>query len=499
MNTRKFGASVCLATLFTAPAAFADVTAQEVWDNWKSQMAMYGTDMITFGAETMSGNTLTIESTTYDADQDGITIKAEMGPISLTENGDGTVSVMIPEQYQMSMGNSENFAENHGTISITVANFDMVASGTADAINYDVSADSYLLELVEAFDGGKPVPVEASLKLNGLSGVYSVLTGDLQTVGYDLSASSMDVYFDLNEEFEKMNVSGRTTGMSLASSMIVPTDFDQKSPETMFIDGAEMSFDYTAGPSTYIISVTDGSGTLNMASATESGHLSFGLDKDAMSFAALSTGLNFQAMGGQVPLPLDITAEEYGVSFEMPLAKTEEPAPFAAGITLTDLGLNDMLWMMADPQGILPHDPITFQVAVTGAAKLFFDVMDPKQAAALEQTDVPGELHALTLQNLKLAIAGAEITGTGDFTFDNTDLQTYDGFPRPEGSLSLVGKGINGLLDKVEQMGLPVGDQIMTARMMLGMFTQSTGDDQIETTIDMNAQGNVMLNGQRIK
>ncbi|MEY2961229.1 MAG: hypothetical protein RLZ60_1059, partial [Pseudomonadota bacterium] len=130
---------------------------------------------------------------------------------------------------------------------------------------------------------------------------------------------------------------------------------------------------------------------------------------------------------------------------------------------------------------------------------LFFDVMDPKQAAALEQTDVPGELHSLTLQNLKLAIAGAEITGTGDFTFDNTDLQTYGGFPRPEGSLSLVGKGINGLLDKIEQMGLPVGDQIMTARMMLGMFTQSTGEDQIETTIDMNAQGNVMLNGQRIK
>ena len=86
MNTSKFGASVCLAALFTAPAAFADVTAQEVWDNWKSQMSMYGTDMITFGAETMSGNTLTIESTTYDADQDGITIKAEMGPISLTEN-----------------------------------------------------------------------------------------------------------------------------------------------------------------------------------------------------------------------------------------------------------------------------------------------------------------------------------------------------------------------------------------------------------------------------
>ena len=65
MNTRKFGASVCLAALFTAPAAFADVTAQEVWDNWKSQMEMYGSDMIKFGSETMSGDTLTIESTSY--------------------------------------------------------------------------------------------------------------------------------------------------------------------------------------------------------------------------------------------------------------------------------------------------------------------------------------------------------------------------------------------------------------------------------------------------
>ena len=499
MNTSKFGASVCLAALFTAPAAFADVTAQEVWDNWKSQMEMYGSDMVSFGEETMSGDTLTIASTTYFADQDGLIVKSEMGAISLTENGDGTVSVTIPETYEMMIGDSENFDQNHATISIAVNNFDMVASGTADVIKYDVAADSYVLSLAEAVEAGEPVPVEANLKLNGVTGVYSFLTGDLQTVGYDLSASSIEVYFDLDEEFEKVNVSGQTSDMSLTSSIIMPSDFDEKSPETVFVDGAEMTLDYSSGPSTYIISVTDNSGTTNMASATDSGHLSFGLDKNAMSFAFLSTGLKMQAMGGEIPLPLDVTAGEYGLSFEMPLAKTEEPAPFAAGVTLTDIGLNDMLWMMVDPQGILPHDPITFQVAVTGAAKLFFDVMDPKQAAALEQTDVPGELHSLTLQNLKLAVAGAEITGTGGFTFDNTDLQTYDGFPRPEGSLSLVGKGINGLLDKVEQMGLPIGDQVMTARMMLGMFTQSTGDDQIETTIDMNAQGNVMLNGQRIK
>jgi hypothetical protein len=71
--------------------------------------------------------------------------------------------------------------------------------------------------------------------------------------------------------------------------------------------------------------------------------------------------------------------------------------------------------------------------------------------------------------------------------------------PRPEGSLTLTGEGINGLLDKVSQMGLPGGEQIMGARMMLGMFTTVTGDDQIESTVEVNDQGHVLVNGQRMR
>jgi len=54
---------------------------------------------------------------------------------------------------------------------------------------------------------------------------------------------------------------------------------------------------------------------------------------------------------------------------------------------------------------------------------MLFDFLDPEQMAEVENGNVmPAELEALTLRNLRVAAAGAELTGTGDFTFDNTDL-----------------------------------------------------------------------------
>jgi hypothetical protein len=111
-----------------------------------------------------------------------------------------------------------------------------------------------------------------------------------------------------------------------------------------------------------------------------------------------------------------------------------------------------------------------------------------------------GEIHALTVNALTLAIAGARLTGAGDFTFDNADMSTFPGMPRPEGALDLQLTGGNTLMDTLVAMGLLPEEQAMGARMMLGLFARpGSGPDSLTSRIEITPDGQLLANGQRLR
>ena len=77
------------------------------------------------------------------------------------------------------------------------------------------------------------------------------------------------------------------------------------------------------------------------------------------------------------------------------------------------------------------------------------------------------------------------VTGDGAFTFDSSDMQSFAPLPRPEGEASVEITGFNALLDNVVAMGLVPEQDVMGARMMMGMFARSTGDDKMETSVEV--------------
>ncbi|MEM9581020.1 MAG: DUF2125 domain-containing protein, partial [Pseudomonadota bacterium] len=102
--------------------------------------------------------------------------------------------------------------------------------------------------------------------------------------------------------------------------------------------------------------------------------------------------------------------------------------------------------------------------------------------------------------NLLVSVAGAKLTGDGDFTFDNTDLTSFDGLPKPTGKVNLALDGGNGLMDKLVQMGLLPEEQAMGARMMMGLFARpGEGEDSLTSTLEINEEGHILANGQRIQ
>ncbi len=203
----------------------------------------------------------------------------------------------------------------------------------------------------------------------------------------------------------------------------------------------------------------------------------------------------------QLPFPVQFASQKLGFEMTTPVSKGDEPQDFAGSFTLSEFTMSEAIWAMFDPAQQLPRDPATVDIDLTGKARLLFDLLDPEQAEALEDMEeAPAELNALTLNRLTVRLAGAELTGEGDFTFDNSDLESFDGLPAPLGALDLQLVGGNGLLDKLVAMGLIPQDQASGVRMMMGLFARpGDGEDTLVSRIEVNEEGHVLANGQRLK
>jgi hypothetical protein len=294
-------------------------------------------------------------------------------------------------------------------------------------------------------------------------------------------------------------ISGKVNEVATQAVVTMPLD-SATAPEMMMMSGMAFDGGYTTAGGNYMFEFTDAeSGATSGSFSTEGSSLDVVASADAIAYDSSATGVSLQATSAAMPMPITLSLAEYGLNFEMPLSKTDAPAPWAMGVNLTDLALNDEVWQLFDPQGLLSHDPATVRLDMTGTATALFDVMDPAQAEAMAAAPSPVEVNSVDLKDLTISFGGAEITGTGAFTLDNTDMTTIPGMPKPTGAIDLQLNGVNGLIDSLVAMGLMPQEQVMGARMMLGMFATSVGDDQLTSRLEVTADGQVLANGQRLQ
>ena len=124
--------AVCIAALLTSSSAIADVTAADVWADWQASLEIYGSDGITVGTETVDGDTLTISDLTMSMEDEFSTISSQMGPIVFTENGDGSVSVSLPESYILAMNIEDDLVVD---LEIVQDNLAITVTGDPGAMN----------------------------------------------------------------------------------------------------------------------------------------------------------------------------------------------------------------------------------------------------------------------------------------------------------------------------------------------------------------------------
>jgi len=493
-------ASVYVVALGFASNAYADVTAKEVWTNFKDQLSSNGASQLTMAAEEMSGNTLTVRDIVLNSNDPNMTATAQLGTLVFVENGDGTVTAILPNQMVLDFNDSSVPDGAHFTINVDISGASMLVSGTPDDMHYDSTADRYTISIADAMKAGERVPVELQININNVSSSQNVVKGgDITHFAGTSNASALDYFFSGEDATSQFSISGQTTGVAVSAEVDLPVDMNPTNADRAFLNGMSIGLDFSSATSAVLTTVIDDTGTTTITTSNTSGSGAFSMSKDALSLAAGASNVAVSVTSGAIPFPIEAGMAAYAVNVTAPLSQTEAPADFAVGINVTELTLNDNIWMMADPMGAMPHDPITAQIDTTGTLTLFHDITDPAQAEALASAGAPGELNSLSLNSILLSALGASVTGDGAFTFDNTDLTSFDGMPRPEGSLSLDAVGLNGLIDGLASMGLMPEDQLAGMRMMLGMFATVVGDDHVTSKLEINGAGNVIVNGQRIK
>lgn len=488
-------------TALAAPAA-AEITPAEVWQDLRAYME--GLGYAVTGTETGGGGSLTLTGVDMVAtlEDEAGEVAIALGTVTLTQRGDVvdvTFEERIPIRFDLAVEEGDRAT---GVVDYTHEGLEMEVGGSALAPLYSYSADTLGLSLAELRAGGRPLGrdrIRADLTLSDVSGSSASEIGSVRDMTQSLRAASLD--YDIYAEGDDgavAQVAGGMAGLEVSAESDLPLAVSRALGAAPLLPGTAL-FDLRHDGGELTFNATDDGESFAYAAASEGGRLGIDLDGARLGYDTRAEGVTIQMLSSDLPVPLALAAEGTGFALSGPVRPTEEAQPFDMSFALEGFEMADVLWNLFDPGAVLPRDPATLEVALSGAMRQLFDLFDEGQAEALEEAETPAEIETLSLDRLFLEAAGVLLTGTGGFTFDNADLETFDGIPAPDGRIALELTGANQLIDRLVEMGVIPADQAMGARMMMSMFARPAGDDVLTSTLEVRPNGQVLANGQRIR
>lgn len=491
-------ASFAILGVFMASPLTAQVTPEEVWQSWQSLGKSYGQ---TVSAEQVgrAGDTLVVSGMKTSMAQDGATIDGRIEEVRFRDLGDGTVEVTMTDTYSIDMSMPGEEGNTHD-IAITLAQpgLTLTAGGNAARTDYAYTAPSVTVDMQIREDAVPLADVDATL--TGLSGSYAMDAGaELSALDSALAIDSMTFTIAAGDATNGATAVGSLAALKLGSAgSFLGMDAVENMAQALR-DGFSADIDFSYGRGDFTLAAFDQGRATKVGASNETGHFRALMGQEALRYGAGGTGVSLVVSGADIPFPeLKLTFAEASFDFLMPLLASEMPTDFTFLTRIVDLTVSDEIWAMLDPTVALPRDPATVILDTKGKVRLISDLMDETAMAALGDR-APGELHALDVTDLTVKFAGAELTGTGGLTFDNSDLTSFDGVPAPTGTFDLLIRGGNGLLDRLVTMGVVPQNQAMGARMMIAMLAKpGDGPDVLTSTLEFRDKG-FYANGQRLK
>jgi hypothetical protein len=492
-----------LAALLAPASLQAQVTPEQVWTNWQTLGSSYG-QTLTAESEARQGETLVVSGVNISSTLEEGSLSGRIETLNFRDLGDGTVEVTMSPEYPLVVNTTDSDGKA-SVINVSVRQPDLtiIAAGTPTDTRYDFTAPTVKISVNDVTVDGQPVEIDLVVDITTLAGNYIVATGALTTLASTLSADSAGMTLAMTdpESGGKINMKANVTTLAGSSNgtlmdMEAMGDMAEALQAGFATDGT-----FTYGASSLDFDFVDGTETSTGTATLGSGDITFALDANRLNYGGGGKDVEIKVSGSSIPFPeLALSYGEAAFNLLMPVSKSDVPGDFALLTRLVDFTISDEVWSMFDPGAVLPRDAATVVIDTKGKANWLVDIMDPEQTEALGEDEVPGQLHALDIDELTISAVGADVTGTGAFTFDNSDTTTFPGMPLPTGKLDLKIVGGNALLDRLVQMGVLPEDQAMGARMMMGLFARTVegAEDTLTSTLEFK-EGGFFANGQRLQ
>lgn len=501
MKTRLATSFIALSTAIATPA-LADVTAADVFSN---QQAFYNAMGVNMGGQ-LSGGMLTNPEINIILPQGIASLQIKTDAVNMANNNDGTVTISYPSPMTFTVaGGAPNEGSFSAEMSMTHDGYTIIASGNPGEITYQTNAEGVEIEFVDlTFEGGldaQDMSLEGTVSMASLASTSVVSEGNL--IEYSADSAVGEIIVDM--AFLVDNIVSKNTQTTLPTSgnisMSLPVGgIDIMNISAALRDGLSLSLT-SNGEGTRSSAETTLNGEVINRQITSTGAQTTTMSLDENGFVAVGEASDFaMTFNDQMLFPgdLDVAMQAISMNYDIPLNASEDPQDFRVATSMQGVTLGDTIWNLFDPAGILPRDPAEVSFDVTGNGTNGTDLLD---FMAMSQMFGPPaiEVDDLTIENLRIAAAGAEATATGAMTFDWTDFQTIPGIARPEGQVTINLNGANALMDNLVAMGLIPEEELMMPRMMMGMFATPVGDDMLQTVLEVNSEGHVLANGQRLQ
>ncbi len=505
MAIRTLAGTSALVLLISSTALLADVTPEQVWQGWQDAVTSMG-NKVTAESAVRDGDSLVVTNITLGDPAKG-TVSIES--VSFDDNGDGTVDVVLPDAFTVSLHSPGKEGDTTAKATDTEFTVDaegttITASGTPGAVSYQTDAPAVTVTL-DTIDGVAAAEKNAAFEavLSEVTSTYSATAGEAASVSEQFSAKSITFAVKGKSDTDASTGDIKASMADLTSSWNIktPKDFSTGDLSSALAKGFAITGSFGFGATSFDVNAIDAAAKPTqvvggMASGT------FGLTMDAAKFdyATNSKGAAFKVVSPDVPIPdASFTFGEAGFHLVMPVAKSDLPADFSVLINLKDIAPSEAIWAMADPTAAMKHDPATLVIDTKGKVTMTRDIF--ADAAALEGGDTapPGMLNALDITAINFKALGAEISALGGFTFDNTDMTTFSGVPAPTGKIDIKATGVNAVIDTLVKLGLLPQEQATGGRMMLSMFANTSATaDEMTSTLEFKDK-HFFANGQQLQ
>ncbi|MEJ6399178.1 hypothetical protein [Yoonia sp. 208BN28-4] len=488
-----------------AVPAMADISPTDVWDNTKALYAATGATVT--GTPRVDGDVIIVDdgALLYALPFGAGTVTATLPPLRMSDNGDGTVSLMDTGAFDLKVDmDISGEPPVSVTLNMTQTDYTGLVSGTPEEMIYDYRSGPYEVRVTDISIPEDEVVFDMAIAGEGYDAVTTVTTADLISLTSVSNTAPLTMNYEITDG-EGFNVTSNATYEAATATydMTLLTGGANILNLTPALSaGMSIAYEAASGGNTSS-SQTVVNGEVLSDQTIESGDTvaSFSLSQDGLSLGATAQDILIRMVQADLlPFPIEAEMSAMAAGYTFPVMASADPQDFSFDMVLDGLRLSPEIWSLFDPGKDLPRDPATVALNLAGTATTDVDLFDfLVLESKFEAATPPVSLESLNVSKIGLSAIGATLDGSSELVFDNTDLATYDGLPKPVGDAFFAVTGANALLDRLQAVGILREDEANAARFGMGFFARSTGDDSFETTVDFGDDGSLSVNGQRIR